>query len=59
MKLEIVLSEDASGESRIRKGGDALVGHLDVQTDTLAHFDIKITFTGQRDICRSRLWLVR
>lgn len=47
MKLAIVLSDDASGESKVRKGGDVLAGHLEVCADFLAAYDIKVALNGQ------------
>ena len=47
MKLAIILSEDASDEEPVRKGGDVLTGHLEVRTHCLAAYDIMVTFNGQ------------
>ena len=47
MKLAIILSEDASDGNPVRKGGDVLTGHLEVQTDCLATYDIMVTLNGQ------------
>lgn len=58
MNLAIVLSEDASRDNIVKKGGDVLTGHLDVRTDCLAAYDIKVSLNGQSNIypthCRVR-----
>ncbi len=51
MNLAIVLSEDASRDNIVKKGGDVLTGHLEVRTDCLAAYDIKVTLNGPSDIC--------